>query len=196
MNDVLNQWAKQTAAGEGGGYQPHPNGEFPAQIVDIKQKTVDYRPVWDIRIKSHHGFATTSIWSFTDQDLQDQQKCLKTLSRLKRMYVDLGVWNKQTADAAGWDDGPTSIIGALGTLVGRPCWLVVQPHQTRPDRQIVYINAPRRDNAQTQAGGTTAPNMNPPQMDPLAGQHNMAPLPQANQDLPLPQSGSMDNIPF
>ena len=190
--NVLNQWAKDAEVSEGGGFAPHPLGDFPGVIVSIKQKTIEKtgQAVWNINVKTAHGTGQYTIWGFTDKDMQEantkqdaRDQLLATLGRYKRLFVDLGVFTKEEAKSLGWDEGPHSVIGALNSLMGKACMLHVETNMNNPKYQNIYINAPQ---ANQNSGMDNLPQNQQAPMDQSMGPAGMTAAPPFDDTPPSP----------
>lgn len=147
--DALNQICGGVAPSEG--FAQHPVGIWPGTIVDIKQRVLDHgTPLWDLSIQTEAGNARFTIWGFSPEDIKKatmEQKArdqmLQSIARTKRIFVDLGIWDDDTAKSAVWSGGTNSILGALQFLKGKPCTINVQPSKKEAGKVVVYLNAPQ-----------------------------------------------------
>jgi len=196
--DGINQLARDTAPAEAPQFTPHPNGEYNGMITGIIKKNPDEnvnKTRWEFAVKTASGTARYTLWSFTEQeyyeaqsDAQKRDMMVNSIARTKRMFVDLGL-----NQPASWSQGADSILGMMGQLIGKRCWVVCRSNPRRPEYQQVFLNAPR-DNVPDQPAPTieTPPAASPPAAQPpTPGQQ-----PPAQAGQPGSQGVSLDDIPF
>jgi hypothetical protein len=196
--DGINQLARETAPAEGPSFTKHPDGEFNGMITGITKKGPDEnvnKTRWEFAIKTASGTARYTLWSFTEQewyeaqsDAQKRDMMVNSIARTKRMFVDLGL-----NQPSSWSQGADSILGMMGALIGKRCWVVCRPNPRRLEYQQVFINAPRDHVADQPAPIVeTPPVADPPPPQPLTpGQE-----PPAQVGQPGSQGVSLDDIPF
>jgi hypothetical protein len=211
LNDLNNLVAGAPVA-EPGTFTPHPLGEFPGKVVNVsgrKVKTHDRGevPVYEIEAQTSHGMARYSIWGYVQADVAEimqggkaREQFNKTIGRVKRLYVDLGVWSGD--DALGtvlWAGEGRSILGDMSRLVGKDCWVVCRPSQKDPNdagKRVVFLNAPRPGQS-AQPVSSTASVANLPGVGPTASNGALPPPTMATPPSQPPAvSPSLDDIPF
>ena len=200
MNDLefLNTLTSQAPAAESTevGYQNHPCGSFNGTIVDVKQKNVNERPVWEFSVKTAHGQVVHNRWGFSPDDLNvakvnptEREKMLASIKRHKRLFVDLKVWSNFHATDKTWVD----ILSSWILLKDQSCRVVVKPNFKRPGYTLSFINAPMPSQPdmmdQNQDVGT------PERMAPASPfpSNPSSPGTPTNRRVP---SDDFDNIPF
>lgn len=150
MNDLdfLNQMASTAEVAEGGQFIKHPCGTFAGVIEKVDQKNVEQRPVWELFIKTAYGSASHSRWGFSPNDMAEgrrsqeaRDRMVGNISRIKRLFVDCGVWDSEQAKAMTWNE----ILGAWQHLLGKKCQLVVKPNQKKQGYTVTFINSPSDD---------------------------------------------------
>jgi len=142
MTAILDNMVKGASADSG--YKQHPCGSFDGKVEEIKQKEIGGRPIWNVSVRTTEGLAQYTIWGFNQSDIaqaevnQDKrEKILKSITRTKAIYVDLGLPEPQA-----WSTGDQSVLGMMGQLKGRACTVVVQPNKYQPGKFVTFINAP------------------------------------------------------
>jgi hypothetical protein len=185
--------AKEEAMKDDRGFRPHPAGQFPGVVSEVRAFDHEGRTGYEIKVKTEYGVGKVTHWQTSEADLPyliqrcngDQAEAIKRLkgsfSRLVRVYVDLGL-QAPANEKALYDN--------LGLLNGKACWLVVKVRPDDPQNPQVYINAPRAngvaklDNTVPMGNGQAAPA--PQQGAQVGGATGPAIMP----------GNALDNIPF
>jgi len=175
---------------EGGGYRPHPVGNFAAVITEVREKTTKQgRPYYMVKIKTTEGTANHAIFINRAQNIQNElaniagsieaaeDMYVKGLGRLLRSYRDLGL---QEPDGASEFEIEEQAYGRLGEWIGRPCMLNVAQNDKDPQNPWININ-PAQPGQATPAFQAEQP--------PAYGQQQAAPAPGYGQPAHQPQPG-------
>lgn len=160
-NDFLNQVAGDLEAAEQvSDYRPHPTGEFHGEITSVESKYVAkaQNSVFEFQVKTSDdqgpvGKTTKNEWAFTDQEIMraqshqdDRDKLLDKIKRLKRLFVDCGVYTADQARQLVWADpqgNKPSIVQSFDKLVGQKCSVSVKPNNRDASKgNVVFLNAP------------------------------------------------------
>ena len=144
--EFLNSLTAQTKASESTSFGPHPCGRFSGTVVDVVQKTVNDKPVWELFVKTSQGTVNHNRWGFSGDDLNnaksseaEMKRIIDNISRMKRLFVDLKLWSPSEADTKTWND----ILGSFVSCKGKTCEVVVKPNYKREGQVISYINEDR-----------------------------------------------------
>jgi hypothetical protein len=122
-------------------YSTHPTGSFSGEIVEIIEREIQGRQVFDIKIKTAYGTHRESLWTAYERDLESvwrakygdeaEVKLTQTLIRHIKLCTELGL------------QAPKSDIDLyenIYQLMGRRCRLVVR----QGEKGVVgFINAPK-----------------------------------------------------
>jgi hypothetical protein len=139
-------------AASGGGFRPHPPGTYPGTIVDITQREYQGQQLFEFKVKTDAGTAKTTIWKTTLDDIETlyggraksraeaEERYVKTMGRLCRMYRDLGL---DEPDAQTTEEIEGQAWERLGEMLDRDCTIVVKANPAKPENPTVFINAPR-----------------------------------------------------
>lgn len=223
MSNTLEQLNQLTSAAPiadpAGTFTPHPLGGFNGVIESIVKKKVkldnrpDECPIYEVVAKTAYGTAQYTIWGYTQHDVsqimqggQARELFDKTMGRLKRLFVDLGVWTEDLINQSPvlWHgDRSPAVLNDMHQLQGKRCWVAVLDsltHPGDPKKRTVFLNAPR-DNMpdqpqQAAQGGLQGP---PTAHDapPLGMPPNGAAQPPGPQfQQPPAGSANLDDIPF
>jgi len=139
---------------ETGGYSRHPNGTFPAKIVDIVEKEHEGDTIYEFHIETEHGKVKKSIWRVDEQDIERrfgenisqadaEDRLVKAIGGVLRLYKDLGA---QMPDGELLSELADSAYTGLGDLIDRPCQVVIAPNKHDPSKQVIFINRPLEKN--------------------------------------------------
>jgi hypothetical protein len=146
--DDINKLTGDTKASSG--FTRHPEGQYQGVITKITQKTINERPVWELKITTNAGAASYSIWGFSEADLKKSEidsnfrdRVIKSIGRTKQLFVDVGL-----AEPKLWSVGEDSVLSMIPLLKGRNCTAVVQKRTDDPNKTITFINAPQTEGAQ------------------------------------------------
>lgn len=138
--------AREEAMKDDRGFRPHPAGQFPGKVEEIRAFEHEGRTGFEIKVRTEYGVGKATHWKTLETDLPrmterlngDSAEAIKRMkgawARVQRLYVDLGL-QSQANEA--------DLYNNLGLLNGRPCWLVVKARPDDPQNPQVYINAPR-----------------------------------------------------
>jgi len=147
MLDQLNEITRQAAVPEDTGFTAHPMGEFSGVVYEVSQKSHNNTPIYEIKIKTAHGTCKHAIWGYTQQDVQKmaaepkyKEQVQNNIGRHKRLFVDLGVWSEDQAQAAGWSAGDCNILNDLQKLGGKKCRVVIKPNHNNPAKTVMFVN--------------------------------------------------------
>lgn len=205
MLEQLNALTRGAKLPEGGGYTPHPLGEFNGQIVAITKKMHDERPLYEIEARTAVGTAKYTVWGYNASDINkaaNDPKFRETveggIGRTKRLFVDLGVWTEDQAVQAVWSGSSPGVLNDMAHLKGKRCWVVVRQSTKDAQKQVVWLNAPRDGVADQNLGsGHEAPSgahSAPPTAD-LGQAPSQAPELMPLPDVPQTAPG-LNDIPF
>lgn len=192
----LDDLARGQGAAEGG-FQRHPVGDYNGQVENIKQREVKGTPVWDINITTEAGIARHQIWGFSQADLQEagrsqdaQDKAIRKIGYIKKLYVDLGVWPNDEAvvKAKSWSD----IMQDMQFLIGKLCHVRVEASRKKEGEVVVWVNPPAEGAVQPVQQQAAVGNGQPVQQQ---QQHAAVPGVQ-QQGSPAGTVGGLDDIPF
>ena len=138
--------AREEAAKDDRGYRPHPAGQFPGKVEEVRAFEHEGRTGYEIKVRTEYGVGKQTFWRTSEADLPgiiqrangDQAEGIarlkKAWARVMRTYTDLGL-------AAPGDE--VLLYESLGQRVNKPCWLVVRARPDDPQNPVVFINAPR-----------------------------------------------------
>jgi hypothetical protein len=142
---------KNESQNSGGGFRPHPLGNYPGVVEEVREKTLDSdQVVYDIVVRTAEGIAKVGVFKTTVADVEDgyggkldraaaEDRYVKSIGRVCRLYRDLGLEEPDGGDELELE---AATFARLGELVGRVCEVSVQPNRRKPGDVVVYINAP------------------------------------------------------
>lgn len=175
-----------------GGFRRHPNGTFPAEVIEVKEKDWEGQALIEIWLETPEGKTKKSIWVCRMKDIdgrlleraknraEAEEWYCNTLSQVVRLYKDLGL---RLPEGNSDEEFENEAWGRLGELTGRKCVVVIENSRTRKDKsgnpeQNVYVNAPK-DGAVVQANGSRV------QAPPPPTAFSQAATPQNLDDIPF-----------
>jgi hypothetical protein len=158
--DFLNSVSSNVKAAEAPDYKPHPLGEFHGIVQSVESKYVRQMSNSVIELKiattdqsgARVGVANYNEWMFTDEDIaraqrsqEDLDKLKARIGRMKRLFVDLNVFEHDFVDAMPWSNtnpNEPGILESFDKLMGARCSVTVKAN-TKPNKPaMVFVNAP------------------------------------------------------
>jgi len=161
--DFLNSICSGVKAAEAPDYKPHPLGEFHGKVMSVENKYIRQagtsgNSVIELKIHTKDqsgtkiGVANHNEWLFSNEDLvkaqssqEEQDKLKNRISRIKRLFVDLGVYSQEVIDSMVWSNPNPSEPGVLESfdlLNGKLCSITVKAN-TKPNKPaMIFVNAP------------------------------------------------------
>lgn len=214
--DFLNSICGNVKASEAPDFKPHPLGEFHGTVLSVESKVIKQanNSVIELKIATTDGagakvgVANYNEWMFTTEDITQAQTSQEgrdrlnaRIGRIKRLFVDLGVYDHQKVDTMVWSSqgnmNDPGILESFDFLKGKTCSVTVKAN-TKPNKPaMIFVNAP----LETVVGVTgAAPEVRKQQapmgMQPPMGQPPMGqPQQQYNAPVGQPPMGQPQGAP-
>ncbi len=160
--DFLNSVCSGVKASEAPDFKPHPLGEFHGTVLSVESKVIKQanNSVIELKIATTDGagakvgVANYNEWMFTTEDITQAQTSQEgrdrlngRIGRIKRLFVDLGVYTHEKVDSMGWSSqgnmNDPGILESFEFLKGKTCSVTVKAN-TKPNKPaMIFVNAPQ-----------------------------------------------------